>query len=144
MSALAPALLRQAVTAFAAIPEEGRGPALVSLDQFLAAPTPASFLAATRVLRDLRRASLIEATAGATMRRSFADGLAALRAAGLPPALVERLAHVPLEARAGQRLLALAGLARAYDELASRVAADSDEMRRRLRESAPRRANTRR
>jgi hypothetical protein len=59
MSALAPALLRQAMTAFAAIPEPARGPALDALDQFLATPTPASFLTATRVLRDLRRASLI-------------------------------------------------------------------------------------
>jgi hypothetical protein len=144
VSALAPALLRHAVAAFAVSPEQARGPALHALDQFLAAPSPAAFLAAARVLRDLRRASLIEATAGATIRRSFADGLAALGSAGLPPELVERLAELPVEARAGQRLQALAALVRTHDELAGRVAADASDMRRRLLESAPRRPKTRR
>jgi len=144
VSALAPALLRHAVAAFAVSADDARGPALDALDQFLAAPPPASFLAAARVLRDLRRASLIEATAGATIRRSFADGLAAVGAVGLPPALVERLTEVPVEARAGQRLHALAVLVRTHDELAGRVAAEASEMRRRLLESAPRRPKTRR
>jgi hypothetical protein len=144
VSALAPALLRHAVAAFAVSPDHTRGPALDALDQFLAAPSPAAFLVAARVLRDLRRASLIEATAGATIRRSFADGMAAVAALRLPRPLIERLAEVPVEARAGQRLQALAVLVRTHDELAGRVAADASEMRRRLLESAPRRPRPRR
>jgi hypothetical protein len=62
----------------------------------------------------------------------------------LPAPLMERLAELPVEVRAGQRLLALAELVRAYDELAGRVAADAGEMRRRLRDSAPRKLNARR
>jgi hypothetical protein len=78
------------------------------------------------------------------MRRAFTDGVAALRAA-VPGPLADRItAELPLDARAGQRLQALAALATAYEELSSRVAADSDEMRRRLRAGAPRRANARR
>jgi hypothetical protein len=144
VSALAAALLRHAVAAFAVSADDARGPALDALDQFVAAPSPAAFLAAARVLRDLRRESLIEKTAGATIRRSFADGLAAVGGLGLPPALVERLAEVPVEARAGQRLQALAVLVRSYDELAGRVAAEASETRRRLLESAPRRQKMRR
>jgi hypothetical protein len=144
MSALAPALLRQAVAAFQVIPDEARGPALAALDDFLAAPAPASFLAAIRVLRAQSRRAIVETTGGATMRRAFTDGLAALRATSIPPPLIDQLAQAPLDARAGRRLLALAALARAYEELAARVAADSDETRRRLRASVPRKPGSRR
>jgi hypothetical protein len=143
---LARALLGQAAATFRVVPDGARGGALAELDRFLAAPAPATFVAAARVLRDVRRSALIERTAGSTMRRAFTDGVAALRAVpGLPSPLVDRIvSDLPVDARAGQRLLAVAALARAYDELASRVAADSDEMRRRLRDSAPRKSSARR
>ena len=144
MSALAPALLRRAMAAFQVIPDEARGPALAALDEFLAAPAPATFLAATRILRAQARRAVVETTAGATMRRAFADGVAALRGTAVPPTLIDQIAEAPLDARAGRRLLALAALARAYEELAARVAADSDEMRRRLRASVPRKPGSRR
>jgi hypothetical protein len=58
---------------------------------------------------------------------------------------VDRLAaNLPRDPRAGVRLRALCTLARSYEELAGRVAADTDEMRRRLREAAPRRSGVRR
>jgi hypothetical protein len=144
MSAFAPALLRRAVAAFRVIPDESRGPALAALDDFLAAPAPATFLAATRILRAQSRRAIVETTAGATMRRAFADGVAALRSTTVPPSVIDQIAEAPLDARSGPRLLALAALAQAYQELAARVAADSDEMRRRLRASAPRKPGSRR
>jgi hypothetical protein len=144
--ALARALFGHALAAFRAMPPEARAPSLAALDRFLAAPGPARFLAATRVLRAERRRCLVATTAGATMERGLADGLAAVRAVpGLPADLVERLAaDLEPDPRAGQRLHALAALAQAYEELGARVAADTDEMRRRLRESGHRRSSTRR
>jgi hypothetical protein len=144
MSELAPALLRRAVAAFRVIPDEARGPSLAALDEFLAAPAPATFLAATRILRAQSRRAVVETTAGATMRRAFDDGVAALRNTAVPPTLIDQIAQAPLDARAGPRLLELASLARTYEELAARVAAESDEMRRRLRASLPRKPANRR
>jgi hypothetical protein len=141
---LARVLVGKVVATFRVVPEEGRGPALEAVDRFLAAPAPAAFLAATRVLRSLRQRALIEGSAGATVRRSVAEAALSLRRI-LPPALMDRITtDLPIDARAGQRLQALAALATAYEELSSRVAADSDEMRRRLRAGAPRRTNQRR
>ena len=93
MSALAPALLRRAMAAFQVIPDEARGPALAALDEFLAAPAPATFLAATRILRAQARRAVVETTAGATMRRAFADGVAALRGTAVPPTLIDQIAE---------------------------------------------------
>jgi hypothetical protein len=144
-SALARALLVKTMAAFQVVPDQARGPALSALDRFLAAPAPATFLAASRVLGQTRRAIMLERSAGGTMRRAFDEGLAALRAVpALPSALADRLASLPVDPRAGQRLFALAALTDAYQELATRVAADSEEMRRRLRAAAPRRGTARR
>ena len=143
--ALAAALFGHALAAWRVVPAEERGAALGALDRFIAVPGPARFLAAVRVLDQARRRCLVAATAGATLDRAFADGLAAVRAVpGLPTDLIERLAGLPVDPRAGQRLHALAALARTYQELGARVAADTDEMRRRLREAAPRRGHARR
>ena len=141
-AALARALAEKAVLAFQTVPDGERGPALAALDRFLAGPAPSTFLAAVRELSQARRRVLIERTASATLQRARADGLRALRdVPGLPATLIDRLqADLPLDVRSGQRLLALAALARAYDELEGRVAADNDEMRQRLREAFPRRS----
>jgi hypothetical protein len=142
---LARALLARAHPALLAIPGDARGPALEALDQFLAAPGPAAFLRATRVLGVERRRALLARSAQSTLRRSMADGLAALRAVpGLPAPLLDRLERLPVDARAGRRLQALASLAQAHEELAGRVASEADDMRRKLREGAPRKGRARR
>ena len=142
---LARALFTHALAAFRVVPVEERGPALGAIDRFLAVPGPARFLAAVRLLGQARGRRQVETAAGTTLERAFADGLAAVRAvAGLPAELTERLAALPVDARAGRRLHALAALAQAYEELGARVAADTDEMRRRLRDSAPRKSRPQR
>jgi hypothetical protein len=143
--ALARALLDHARLAFRTIPESSREGAFAAIDRFVADPRPSLFLASVRELDELRRRGLIESTAAPTLRRGRAAGLAALRAVpGFPSAITERLEHgLPLDARAGQRLQALAALASSYQGLAGQVAADTDEMRQRLRALARRSARAR-
>ena len=135
VAVLAGALLKHALTAFELIPDSARGPALAALDRFMAAPGPAAFVAAARELREARRRYLVESRAGGTLRRALEDGVEALAEVhGLPAAVAARLAaDLPIDALTGPRLRALAALARAYEELAGRVAADTDEMRRRYK-----------
>jgi hypothetical protein len=132
-AALARALLPVVLRSLRAAGREPE-PALAALDHFLARPAPSTFLQAMRQLRQAEGRRLIESTARPTLLRARQAGLAALREVpGLPPPLLDRLAAtLPADARGGQRLLALAALARSYHELAVRVAADTDEMRRRL------------
>ena len=126
--------------------EDQRGPALAALDAFLADPLPSRFLAAARELGQLRRRTLIERDARGTLQRARSDGLSALREVpGVPATVVDRLeAGLPADLRSGPRLRALVDLARSYQELASRVVADTEEMRRRLRQAYPRRTGRKR
>jgi hypothetical protein len=144
-AALARALLGHALIAFRVLPDPARAAGLAAIDRFVADPRPSLFLAAVRELDDLRRRGLIESTAATTVRRGRDAGLEALRAVpGFPAAITERLEHgLPLDARAGQRLQALAALASSYEGLAGQVAADTDEMRQRLRPLAGRSARAR-
>ena len=141
---LARALLSHAVAAFKAVPEQARGLAIHALDRFLARPSPAAYVAAARELRESRRRYLLESRGGGILRRALVGGGAALsEVTSLPSVVADRLAaDLPADALTGQRLQALASLARAYEELASRVAADTAEMRRRY-QSAPRKRRPR-
>lgn len=141
-AALARALLLHARQAFRTMPEPSRELAFQAIDRFVGEPRPSLFLAAVRELDDLRRRGLIESTAATTLRRGRAAGLEALRAVpGFPAGITDRLEQgLPLDARTGHRLQALAALAASYQELAGQVAADTDEMRQRLRTQARRSA----
>jgi hypothetical protein len=141
VAVLANALLGHALEAFKSIPESARGSALAALDRFLAAPGPAAFVAAARELREARRRFLVETRASGTLRRALEDGVRELgEVPGLPEPVAARLAaDLPIDALTGPRLRALALLARAYEELAARVAADTDEMRRRYKAAPHRR-----
>jgi hypothetical protein len=134
-------LLARAQATFRLLPEAERGPALAGLDRFLANPAPASFLAAARALSHSRRRYLVGSRPPARSRPAITAAAAALqRIPALPRGLSERLAaDLPTDARTGQRLFALAALARAYHELAGRVAADTEQMRRRFQQAPPRR-----
>jgi hypothetical protein len=137
-------LLARAQAAFRLLPESARGPALAGLDQFLANPAPGSFLAAARALSRTCRHHLLASRPPARSRPAVTAAAAALaRVPALPRGLCQRLvADLPTDARTGQRLFALAALARAYDELAGRVAADTEQMRQRFMRSPPRRRPT--
>jgi hypothetical protein len=142
---LARVLFVHTAGAFKVVPEALRGPALAALDRFIAAPGPAAFVGAIRELRDARRRALIQSHGGGTLRRALEGGIDAFReVAGIPSVVADRLAaDLPLEALTGPRLRALASLARAYEELAGRVAADTEEMRRRYQAAPPRKRRPR-
>jgi hypothetical protein len=129
---LARALFGHALAAFKEVPEASRAEALRALDRFIAVPSPAAFVAAARELRETRRRIRLESRGSGILRRALAGGIAALHEVpGLPSVVPHRLAaDLPIDARTGQRLQALGALARAYEELAGRVAADTAEMRR--------------
>ena len=140
VAGLAAALLPRAMAAFAVVPPADRGTSLAALDQFLAAPSPAKFLRAARLLDEARRAATVNQAARTTVGRLFAEGTDMLRAVpGLPAEITAQLAaELPVDARAGRRLTALATLLQGYEELLGRVVADTEEMRRRLRPGARR------
>jgi hypothetical protein len=142
---LARVLLRHALEAFKVVPDNARGPSLAALDRFIAAPGPAAFVGAVRELRVARRQLLIQSHGAGTLRRAFDGGIDAFRQVpGIPSAVADRLAtDLPLEALTGPRLQALASLAQAYEELAGRVAADTEEMRRRYQAAPPRKRRPR-
>jgi hypothetical protein len=140
VAAYAAALLPRAIAALEVVPDADRGAALAALDQFLTAPGPAAFLRAIRVLDQARRTARLNQAARTTVGRLFDEGMDLLRAVpGLPAEVTAQLAaDLPVDARAGRRLTALATLLQGYEELLGRVVADTEEMRRRLRPGARR------
>ena len=141
---LARALLARTVTTFHHVPEAARGLALHALDRFLVRPSPAAYVAAAWELRETRRRFVLDSRGRGVLRRALAAGAADLHEVPtLPSAVADRLAaDLPADALTGQRLQALVALAHAYEELASRVAADTAEMRRRY-QAAPRKRRPR-
>jgi hypothetical protein len=109
--------------------------ACATIDRFVEAPGPSTYLAAAQTLSFTLRAQLLNRVAGATIRGTFAAGVSALRRVdGIAPALVTRLeTDLPLDPRAGARLAALAALLETYGALAGRIASDTERMRRRFR-----------
>lgn len=149
---LARALLQCAVDAFLRVPAPDRQPALQALDHFLATPDPAAFLAAVRVLREVKQASALRQARMSRAEQDFvrgldlvrreistevADALSALpvfeEAAPVAGAAPSSAANAARRASgAGSRLRALALLAAAHQELADRVAGRADTLRQHL------------
>jgi hypothetical protein len=128
---LARDLLRRACVAFACVPPQDRGPALTAVDEFLAAPGPATYLAAARILADARRKGVLRQARAAHAGYAMARGLDSVRRE-LGAAAAEVLAAVPKDDRAGLRLRALALLAAAHRELGERVAGGAELLRKKL------------
>ena len=128
---LARELLRRALRVLPEVPDTERGPALAAIDEFLAAPSPASYLCATRALIEARRTRALSRVRAAQAGYARARGLDAVRRE-LGSAAAEVLAAVPADDRAGLRLRALTLLAAAHRELAERVAGSSELLRRQL------------
>lgn len=141
-AALARHLLPLARTVFHRVRDDERAPVLTVLDTFLRAPSPSSFLAATRVMDETLRRLLIARAGRGPLRRSFAEGIETLRGVGaLPAAVIDELAvHLPMDPRAAERLHALAALVGTYTTLSARVAADADQRRRQWKALPRRRA----
>jgi hypothetical protein len=129
--ALAHDLLHRAVSAFAALAPDERGPLLVALDAFLARPAPATYLAAVRVLAEARRAGALRQVRAARAGYALARGLDTVRRE-LGADTAEALGAIPADDRAGMRLRALALLSAAHRELAGRVAGSTELLRRQL------------
>jgi hypothetical protein len=128
---LASDLLQRARRTFATLAAEERGPALLAIDAFLAAPTPATYLAATRVLAAVRRQAALQRVRAAHAGYALARGLSTVRYE-LGAAQAEALAAQPSDDRTGHRLRALALLAAAHRELSERVAGSTGLLRRQL------------
>lgn len=128
---LARELLRRAGAVFATVLPPERGAALAALDAFVAAPGPATYLAAARVLSDTRRKAALRQVRAAQAGYAMARGLDAVRRE-LGAAAAAVLAAVPPDDRAGLRLRALALLAGAERELAERVAGGAEILRKKL------------
>jgi hypothetical protein len=139
----AAALLRQVARVLRLVPEGEQAAALAPLEGFLAAPRADTFVAATRALAQLTRAHATRRLLSRHDDRLFRRGLDAVRGvAGAGPDYAEVLADLPMDARTGQRLLALAQLLSAHAELTGRAAAAFRAIRRKLEPSAPPSART--
>jgi hypothetical protein len=121
---LARALLAEATATLPSLPELARGVPLVAIDRFVAAPTPANYLAAASALREAVRRIQRERIVERSARRSFRRGVESLRTtSAVEPSLAQSLAQLPIDSRSGMRLEALAALIAAHHELAAKVAA---------------------
>ncbi|MBL9002770.1 MAG: hypothetical protein JNJ46_00920 [Myxococcales bacterium] len=152
---LARSLLCEAMAAFAQIPDADRTPALVALDGFVAAPSPASFLSAVRTLRHVKQECALRQARLSRAEQEFLRGLDRVRReisvevadvlsalpvfeeasapASPPGAETARPSNAQRRASgAGTRLRALALLAAAHQELADRVAGSAEKLRQHL------------
>ena len=132
-AAFAEALLHQVDRALASVPAAELEHALATVDAFLAAPRAETFLTATRALRLARARRASDTLTSLHDDRIFRRGLEAMRALpGLDPEQAAALGDLPVDARTGKRLLALAQLIEAHLELSGRAAAAFREIRRKL------------
>lgn len=121
---LALALARVVVRVWPELDDEERADGAAAIDAFVAAPSPAQLVAATRILREARlrrRSAALTAQLGA---RTFARAVAKLDAVPfLDDELRATLTAQPADGPHGRRLSALADLLTAHAELAARLRA---------------------
>lgn len=133
VQALASALYRRAAPLLPRLHGHDRDAALAALDAFVANPVASTFLAARRELAQARRRANLERLRRAGAGAGFRRGLASLGdAPGASRHLVEQLAAVPVDGRAGMRLQALAALMAAHHELLARAEAAAQAQREAL------------
>lgn len=137
---LARTLARRTVVTLGTLGLEGRARSLAAIDEFLAAPGPAAFLAAMRVLATEERSSARRRLEKGAAARAFDDGLAALAEAGLAPEWVAVLARQPVVPGLGARLEALAALVEVHGLLTAKAQVALRALRAQLgRKATPRR-----
>lgn len=111
---LAAPLLRLAERVLSQLPRDDAAPAREALRAFTAAPSPAGYLAAARVLRASDRRHKLQLIGRAQGARRTEDGLGALARAGLASELLDALRIIPADARNGRRFAVIADLLAAY------------------------------
>lgn len=133
---LAAPLLELAWRVFGEVPPLLVRDAAEAVRAFAAAPSPAGYLTATRLLRAAEREHRLALIGRAAAPRRAGDGLARLdRIAELPAELRDVFAALPKDARTGRRLTLLADLITARRLLAECASEVLGELRR----SRPRR-----
>jgi hypothetical protein len=128
---LAAALHLQASRAYTLVQGADRDVVHAALDGFLAAPAASTYLRASRLVAHAVRAACRERLGQSGAERAFQRGLSAIQTQ-VGPELAGELAGLPVDARAGHRLTALAHLLGAHRELAGRALAATRELRERL------------
>ena len=127
---LAGALLATTVRALGEIGGD-RDAILDAVDHFVVEPTPARYLAASGLIAEARRRTRLLRLRSGAAERSHARGVTAVERV-LPRELTAILSDLAVDARAGQRLEALAGLVAAERELSSLVEGARQALRRQM------------
>jgi len=129
----AASVLRLAARVLGDVPAAGARDAVSAVRCFAAAPTPANYLAAVRVLRHAERRHKLNALGRAVGPRRTEEGLEILaRGTDLDPALLEALRALPPDARNRRRLTLIAEMLTAYRLLEARATGGQRELRRAL------------
>jgi hypothetical protein len=139
--ALAAPLLRLAERVLSTVARAELPEALAALRAFTDDPSPAQYLAATRMLRAGERRHKLALLGRALGTRRAELGLDGLARAGLGPELLDALRALPPDPRNGRRLTIVAGLLEAYRLVEVRAAGAQRELQRTLG-PVPRRRRT--
>jgi hypothetical protein len=111
---------------------------LAAVRAFTDAPSPARYLAATRVLREAERRHKLGVLGHVMGDRRKERGLEVLtRVAGVPPELLEALRALPVDPRNGRRLAIISELLTAHRLLEARAAGALREHRQALGPVSP-------
>jgi hypothetical protein len=115
-------LLRLAARVLADVPPALSADAVAAVRAFSRDPSPARYLAATRVLRSAHHRHKLGLLGHVVGTRRTDHGLEVLaRGAGLAPELMEALRALPADARNGRRLAIISDLLTAYRLVESRA-----------------------
>ena len=126
-------LLRLASRVLSDVPPAEVREAVNALRAFTDGPSPARYLAATRLLRHAERRHKLGALGRLTSARRTEQSLEMLaRGTALAPELVEALRALPPDARNGRRLTLVAEMLAAYHLIEARTAGALLELRQSL------------
>ena len=130
---LSASLFRLASRVLSDVPPTEVREAVDALRTFTDGPSPARYLAATRLLRHAERRHKLGALGRLTGQRRTEQSLELLaRSTALAPELVEALRALPPDARNGRRLTLIAEMLAAYDLIEARTSGALLELRQSL------------
>jgi hypothetical protein len=130
---LAGPLWRLASRVLSAVPPGDAREAVCALRDFTGGPSPARYLAATRLLRHVERRHKLSALGRRANQRRADRGLEMLaRGTALAPELVDALRALPPDPRNGRRLTLIVDLLAAYRSIEVLTSAGMFELRRSL------------
>jgi hypothetical protein len=130
---LSVSLLRLASRVLSDVPPAELGEAVNALRAFTSGPSPARYLAATRLLRHAERHHKLGSLGRPSDHRRTERSLDLLaRAAGLAPELVQALRALPPDPRNGRRLTLIAEMLSAYHLIGARASGALFQLRQSL------------